>query len=156
MSELERLQDAMTALRRVDTGSLAWEIERLGREAQWAREQLPVQAGDRVTIAEQVPTNNGWASHREALAVGATGVARRVYLSSTSSVWRADFVPDRCWSELDGTRYWHGAADETPDGHNPPSAYDQERYPEGRGHVFSFPLEWLGRISATDEGTTNG
>ena len=149
------LDETLAHLETLDHHKLKYEIRRLRAVYTWALERCGVdyRAGDRVVIAADCPRNNGWAGYREALARGATATVREIEFNEYSNGWQATIVLDREWANgrEEGVRYWHGPAADTPDGMQPPSAYDQEHHPEGRKHTFSLRAEWL-RKADKDQG----
>lgn len=142
---------------RLDIQQFRSDLASLHREAEWARSQLHVAAGDRVVIPDGIPVDRdkspGWWQYREALGPGATGTVRRLWLSNCDDVWVADVVLDREWtvSDMPSTgvvRYWHGSADSTPEGYEPPNDFDQIHYPKGRKSAFALRVEHLRRVPA--------
>jgi hypothetical protein len=93
----------------------------------------------------------GWAPYAETMAPGATATVQKISFNTHYGYWYADIIFDREWScdtsnsESNVIRRWHGPVDETPDRYEPPSAYEQEHYPQGRKHTFSMPVKHLRR-----------
>jgi hypothetical protein len=137
---------------------LRWEIEKAAAIRAWCLRQVGVGEGDRVLIRRDLGIHraSGWWPYREALAEGATGTVVDIdfnpYSDDGRGAWQAQVRLDREWSysETLGQRFWHGRADETPQGYEPPSSYERENYPDGRRHVFAIrvdDLEVVGRAS---------
>lgn len=151
------LGDLIAWLDELNIQDLRYELKKLRALRTWAFERAGIDYGEgaKVRIADGYTVTrcnadgsaNGWWGYRECLAGGALGTAVRIDFSPLQMAWYADFRPDREWSvgEIGGktVRYWHGPAADTPEGHEPPSAYDQEHYPDGRRHVFSMRAENL-------------
>lgn len=153
MKKIKTAEEALEMLASIDTQTIQSELEKLRAIREWAVRQAwawgPIYEGTRVALY-RVPTNNGWAPFAEALADGALATVKSVDFNRFSAggrgLWHADVVLDREWSYSDfngGTRWWHGPADETPDGYVRPSDYDIARCPDGRKHTFSIPLKYL-------------
>ena len=75
----------------------------------------------------------------ECLIPGATAEVVDIKFSPYLGGWRVDIRLDQEWSvgedgwpEPTVKRYWHGSLDTTPDGYIPPSAFNQQHYPQGR------------------------
>jgi hypothetical protein len=127
------------------------DLERLRAIEQWALDSLRLdhKPGDRVVITSPEPSNvgEGWHQYREALAPGQTGIAQEIRFNRYCNCWQVLVGLDRSWSvhtESDRTtRYWNGPASETPDGHTPPSAFDQEHHPNGRTKHFAMNVRWV-------------
>ncbi len=146
---MSKAEDVIDTLLAADLAAVQRELRQLRAIRDWAAKQAAdFGPGDRVTIAEPLPCNDGWAPYREALALGATGVVQAIDFNQHRDRWYAEVVLDREWSvgTLHGgrvVRWWHGPADETPDGMERPTKYDQEHYPDGRKHTFALRVEWL-------------
>jgi hypothetical protein len=146
------LGDLIAWLGMLRTADFRYELEKLRALRRWAFEQAGIgyEEGDTVRLAPGYAVSrlnrggslNGWWHYRECLAGGATGTAVRIDFSPHQMAWYTEFRPDRGWSvaECGGAtvRHWHGPAAETPEGYEPPSAFDREHYPDGRTHVFRF------------------
>jgi hypothetical protein len=143
---LTKLADALTG---TSMGEVQYALRRLRAVERWALSQQPVAAGDWVRIVHEIDFSRarGWSAARECLAVGATAEVKDVYFNTHDGRWYAGIILDREWtvSTLSGEvrRYWHGAAEETPEGFTPPSPYDQEHHPAGRKHLYAMPVSWL-------------
>jgi len=148
--------DTLAALEGISLQRLRAEVYNLRAIKAWALDQLAVdfKPGDRVTITSPKPseTGGGWSHYREALAPGRTGSAGEITFNEHANRWQCLVGMDRTWSvhceERYGapdtyTRYWFGPVGETPDGHEPPSGYDQERHPEGQIKYFAMDVAWL-------------
>lgn len=142
---------------------LRYEINQARAIREWALAQLNVSVGDQVRIAVDLNINGqdswGWMPSKEALAKGATATVVSIdfnqYCNDGAGAWQAGIRLDREWStgstRRDGsvTRYWCGPAAETPEGYEPPSPYDQEKYPQGRRHTFAMQVHKLERVAAS-------
>ena len=149
--------ELLSWLDKLDTQQLRWELKKLAALRTWALEQAGIdyKEGGKVRIRDDYRvaqynkdgSPNGWWHYRECLAGGSAGTVTRIDFSPHHMAWYADFRPDREWSvsEIGGetVRHWHGPAADTPDGHKPPSVFDQDRYPDGRKHTFSMRAENL-------------
>jgi hypothetical protein len=153
------LGDLIAWLDKLNIQDLQWELKKLRALREWALEQAGIdyEEGAKVRIDDDyvVSSRNkdgspdGWWHYRECLAGGAVGTATRIDFSPHQMAWYVNFRPDREWSvdQMDGktVRYWHGPVADTPEGHKPPTAFDQEHYPDGRKHTFSMRAEDLRR-----------
>jgi hypothetical protein len=132
----------------------SYEIDNMRAIREWALDSLDLGygPGDKVEFVKAPNTDNGWSTYREALVVGATATVTEIGFNGHWKYWYADIVLDREWATGSGGYgpWWNGPADETPDGMEPPSAYDQEHHPGGRKHTFSMPVKYLRRA---DEGS---
>jgi hypothetical protein len=143
---LAKLTDALAE---TSMGEVQYALRRLRAIERWALSQQPVAAGDRVRIVHEIDFSRarGWSSGRECLAVGATAEVRSVDFNTLDGRWFAQIILDREWSVGTITdevrRYWHGPAEDTPEGFTPPSRYDQEHHPAGRKHLYAMPTSWL-------------
>lgn len=151
------LGDLITWLDKLDVQAFQWELKKLRALRIWAMQQAGIdyEEGGRARIVDGYTVSslnsdgsaNGWWDYRECLAGGATGTVVRIDFSPHHMAWYADFRPDREWVlfEMRGetVRNWHGPADDTPDGYAPPSAWEQEHYPDGRKHIFAMRAENL-------------
>lgn len=140
-------------------GELRHEIKQAAAIRAWCYRQLGIEVGDRVRIAVDLNITAtdawGWLPYTEALAKGATATVVDIdfnpYCNDGEGGWQAKIRLDREWSTgsplRDGTvkRYWHGPTAETPEGYEPPSPYDQEKYPLGRKHTFAIQTHKLER-----------
>lgn len=154
MSAIEATVDALKSL---NLQALKSEVDNLRAIKEWALAQLKVdyRPGDRVVITSARPSEagGGWHHYREALAPGQTGIAGEITFNSFSNCWqvlvgldRTWSVHERGWGDTAGLiRYWNGPADETPEGYEPPRAYDQERHPDGKVKHFAMKVEWLAK-----------
>lgn len=147
---LGNLGDLIAWLDKLDIQDLRYELKKLQALREWAHGQAGIDygEGDKVCIDDDYVVSsrnkdgspNGWWHYRECLAGGALGTAVRIDFSPHAMAWYTDFRPDREWSvsQMHGetVRRWHGPAAETPEGYEPPTAFDQEHYPDGRKHVF--------------------
>ncbi len=146
---MTRLDDAVDALAAADVQAIRYEVKNLRAIKTWAIEHLGLDyaPGDRVAIVSPKPASigRGWHPYREALAPGQTGIAGEIAFNELYGYWYVEVGMDRAWSVsgLDDARYWHGPADETPAGFEPPSDYDQKRHPNGRVEVFALRVEWV-------------
>ena len=147
-------------LRSTDFTQLGHDLERLLAIEQWARGQVGFAEGDAVRIRKDwiFPGKSrapGWKPFRECLVPGATAkVIGVTFMTFGDPGWRIDIVLDQEWSVSDPQwlggeikRYWHGTADSTPEGYEPPSPYTQEHYPEGRRGIFMMRAGSLEKIS---------
>ena len=129
------------------------ELRELRAVKEWAIKSLGVEweDGGRVRLTRTPNTDNGWKPYRECLVKGAEGTASAPFFSSYSGEWLARFMPDREWSVGDvmgsTMRFWNGRADETPEGYEPPSPFDQQHYPDGNRHTFVMRISSLEAIS---------
>lgn len=149
------VEDTVAAIKGLDLQALQSEVNELRAIREWALAQLDVDftTGDRVVITSLRPSQvgGGWEVYREALAVGQTGIAGKIYFNQNSKRWQVLVGMDRAWSVHESgrfddpkmTRYWRGPASETPEGFEPPSEYDQQRHPEGRVKHFALDVTWL-------------
>ena len=147
---------AFEDLMAVDLGELKSEVKNLRAIKAWAIESLGVDytTGDRVEIISPKPSEStgGWAAYSEALAVGRTGEAGEISFNCFANRWDVHLHMDRAWSTSswgDGeriVRYWKGPADETPQWFEPPSVFDQQRYPDGKIKIFAMPVTWLRKV----------
>lgn len=126
---------------------LQWELKQLKAIEAWALRHCGADfgIGDRVVIAEDFSRDNSWRAYQAALAPGATAVVQHIDFNAYLDGWQAAVTLDREWTESNGGSWWHGRAAETPEGMTPPTAYDQEHYPDGRKHSFALRVEWLRR-----------
>jgi hypothetical protein len=151
------LDDLITWLGKLDIRDLRYELEKLRALREWALDRagvdyeeggaVRVRSGYAVARLNKDGSPNGWWHYRECLAGGALGTVTRIDFSPHQMAWYAGFRPDREWSvsETGGktVRRWHGPVADTPEGYEPPSAFDQENYPDGRKHIFSMRAEDL-------------
>lgn len=144
------LLDLLTALTPAGVTALQRELQQLRAIRGWALSQACTFAvGDTVAIADGYTVKpGGWWPYREAITPGARATVLEIDFSTHHGAWYASIRLEREWSvgeyPLNRTvRYWHGPAADTPDGHEPPTAYDQEHYPEGRKHTFMLGVHWL-------------
>lgn len=150
-----RLTELVAAVDRLSTQEVRSELETLVAIRDWAVASLGLDygVGDRVQIATEINTENGWRGYHEAFAIGATGRVTAIHFNTSCKAWQAMFVLDREWSVSvqpnGGTiRFWRGRVEDTPEGFTPPSPYDQEHTPEGRKHSFAFDVRWLRGLAA--------
>lgn len=151
---IKTVDQVLEFIKRVDSQSIAWEMKKLRSIRDWAMKQIGVDyvVGDRVVIVRKLVSDtdrfHGWHSYREALAPGATAEVVEIDFSPPFDKdhvggWTTTVRLDREWSVHSAPksgqvrRYWNGSADETPEGMEPPSPYDQKHNPNGRRHVFS-------------------
>lgn len=153
-------EDLFAAIKSFDINALRYEITKLEKIREWALTQIGVdyEVGDRVVIAEPYTVKqrlsdghpNGWWPYRECLVAGVKATVHAIDFNGVLGYWYADIVLDREWSvHEDGdrvTRYWNGPVADTPEGMTPPSPYNQEHYPEGRRHRWSFEAALLRKI----------
>lgn len=152
MSKISDLSDLIESIR---AQASAWphlrgELDYLRSVHDWAVRSLALgfKEGEQVRIrpgfAIDREKQRGWWHFREALAPGATAVVQRIRYAPHSRRWIAEIVLDREWevSEFsDGSptvRYWRGPAVDTPPGYRKPSAFDQEKYPDGKRSRFAL------------------
>jgi hypothetical protein len=156
---MRAIEEAIEAIRSIDLQALHYEVKVLRAIKDWAMQQLNVdyKPGDRVVIVSNGPSGvgGGWAGYSEALAPGQMGVAGEIGFNTHSGRWYVMVGLDRSWETShnhDGmaTRYWNGPAAETPPGFKPPSAFDQERNPEGRVKWFAMQLGWVRKIDVSE------
>lgn len=153
------LGDLIAWLDKLSIQDLRYELEKLRALRTWALEragidydegsEVRIDSGYRVARLNRDGSPNGWWHYRECLEGGAAGTVTRIDFSPHHMAWYADFRPAREWSvsEEGGktVRRWHGPAADTPEGYEPPSEFDQDRYPDGRKHIFSMRAEDLHR-----------
>jgi hypothetical protein len=147
------IDEIAAALRAIDMAALRWEVAKAHAIREWALHHVGVDyhIGDRVVIVTEIPTANGWYAYRESLVQGATGVVDDIdfnpYADNGRGAWHASVALDRAWAVADtfGTvkRHWKGKVTETPPGFEPPDAYTQEKYPNGKRKVFALRVEWV-------------
>jgi hypothetical protein len=157
------LDEALAALAKINQQGLRAEIDNLRAIKTWALAQLGVdfKPGDRVVITSHEPstTGGGWHHYREALAPGQTGIAGEITFNAHANRWQCLVGMDRSWSVHERqtfppaadpiiTRYWNGPADETPDGYEPPNAYDREPHPIGKIKHFAMDVRWIAPAAA--------
>lgn len=141
------LDQMVTFIDSVNLSDAKHELAKLTAIKAWAIAQLGIdyEVGDRVVITEEIPTDNGWRPYRESLAIGQTGVVTDIDFSRHS--WYACVALESAWSvtETHGEvkRYWKGRAEDTPEGFEPPSKYEQKRYPDGKRKVFMLDVCWV-------------
>lgn len=139
-------EEVISTLLAADLAAVQRELRHLREIRDWAVAQTGFADGDRVIIDEEMPCPGGWAHKAEGLQGGAATI-QRLDFDARSGRWYADVVLDREWSVStvagETRRYWKGPVAETPPGMEPPSAYDQERHPEGRKHTFMVGVRWL-------------
>jgi len=154
---LSNLDDLVSWLDKINTQEFRYELEKLRAIRRWAFERAGIDydEGDQVRIDGDYAVSrqnrdgspNGWWHYRECLAGGSLGTVVRIDFSPHHMAWYADFQPDREWSVDESgsrtVRRWHGPVADTPEGHEPPSRYDQEQHPDGRKHTFSMRAENL-------------
>lgn len=157
MTAADSALDAITA---IDTHTIRAEIENLRAIRDWALRQLNLdyQPGDRVVITSTAPSGQrgGWARYSEALAPGQTGIAREIEYNQYNGAWQVLVGMDRTWSTSkhdDGTvtRHWNGPTDETPEGFEPPSPFNQEHHPDGRVKHFAMDVSWVRKATNCGE-----
>lgn len=156
------ISDLITWLDKLNVQEFRYELRKLQAIREWALEQAGIdyEEGSKVRITDghavtghhRDGSANGWWHYRECLAGGALGTVTGIDFSPLHKAWYAYFRPDREWAIIETRgqmrRLWHGPAADTPEGFEPPSAYDQEHYPDGRKHVFSMRAEDLHRAEA--------
>lgn len=164
------LEDLVSWLDMLNTQDFRYELEKLRAIRRWALERAAIdyREGDKVRIdsgyavarLNKAGSESGWWHYRECLAGGALGTVTRIDFSPHHMAWYADFRPDREWSvsEFGGktVRHWHGPVADTPEGYEPPSAYDQENHPDGRKHTFSMRAENLHHAEPGSETAATG
>jgi len=146
--------DTLVAL---DMRALKHELDNLRAIRDWAIANLGLDytAGDRVVIDSVKPSRvgGGWTAYAEALVIGQTGVAGEIKFNAARWTWQVTVTMDRAWAtsrlHSDGkvTRFWCGPVGEIPEGYEPPSRYDQEHYPDGRGKNFMMDVTWVRRVT---------
>lgn len=152
------IDQLVTALEATNMQQLRAEMANLRAVKAWALAQLDIDfhVGDRVVITSPEPSQvgGGWHHYREALAVGQTGIAGEITFNEARGIWQCLVGMDRTWSVHERetwpppaspvvTRYWNGPADETPEGFEPPRAYDREHHPNGKIKRFAMNVAWL-------------
>jgi len=156
--------DLLDKLASVNTQTLRYEVEKLRAIKTWALDHLGIdyKPGDTVVITSPKPSQvgGGWDRYREALAPGQTGTAGEITFNPHGKRWQCTVVMTRTWTvneQRDGlghlretTRRWKGPADETPDGFEPPSPYDRQRYPDGEPVHFFMDVTWLAKATTAD------
>lgn len=152
--------ETVAALRSINLQALAAEVENLRAIKAWAMARLDIdyRPGDRVVIVSSAPSEagGGWKHYREALAVGQTGIVGEIEFDAYRNRWGVLVGMDRTWSVREHgwgagvrlVRHWNGPVDETPDGYESPSAYNQERHPGGRVKHFYMDVEWLAKAES--------
>lgn len=149
MSEARNVLDLFATLNAADLAALQREVQQLRAIKAWAQAHAcDFTVGDTVVIADGFTVKpGGWWPYREVLVPGARATVLEINFSAHHGAWLASIVLEREWSvheRSDGAiRFWSGTATDTPDGHEPPTAYDQEHYPEGRKHTFMLGVHWL-------------
>lgn len=152
------MDELLAFLKGFDRQKLDYEYRKFQAIREWAFEQIGIDyaEGDRVRIKQGYKlkqffsdgTPNGWWPYREALAPGATATVNKIDFNASHRYWYAEIVLDREWAvDERGAIHWHRPAKDTPEGMEPPPKYDQEHYPEGRKHTFSFEAKWLERVT---------
>lgn len=148
------MSELLDVLEKLNTQDLKRELTKLRAIKDWALLQAcGFGVGDKVEILDslEIDSSSGWWTYREALAPGAVGTANEIDFNAHYGYWYGSVVLDREWScgsANDGTRYWHGPAESTPEGYNPPSKYERETYPDGRRHTFWIPVRHLRTVAA--------
>lgn len=144
VGSLDRLLDVIAS---VPEQTLRYEVRKLRAIREWALDQVGVDyaVGDAVRIVAGFRVNPvksyGWAGYQEALAAGARAKVVAIDFNISRRRWYVQIVLDREWSvtTVESTRrWWHGPADETPEGFEPPDAYEREHYSRGRKHTFTL------------------
>lgn len=145
-------EELFETIDRLSSQEYRYALKKLQKESAWVRKQLHLQEGDKFRITAAIDTNNGWSGYGEAFRIDATGVIQEIYLYN--NIWRAYVTLDKEWvcstesfNKNGVTRWWHGKVEDTPTWCNPPSKYDQETYPEGRKHTFTFNLDWIEKVN---------
>lgn len=136
-----------------DRGKLRHELDTLRAIKVWVlKEVIGFEPGDVVELVMAPDTDNGWHCYREALAPGAVADVHGVGFGGHHGYWYADIVLRREWTvderETGVVRHWHGPADETPEGMEPPRAGTREMYPQGRRHSFAVRVGLLTKVTA--------
>jgi len=146
----------LDVVEKLDHRKFQFELRTLCAIREWAMRKAGIDfvEGDTVVIVQDIRTNNGWSSYKEALVRGATGTVAKIDFHEG---WYALVVLDRAWtvSTLPNgptTRHWRGRAVDTPEGMEPPTEYDQEHHPQGRRKSFMLDVEWLRKYEGTPEG----
>jgi len=158
-ARITRPEELVDALDGIDLQTLRYEVSKLRAVRGWALRQIGADfaVGDQVRIAEDlaIGRSSGWWSYRDCLDVGATGTVTDIdfstYPDGGRGRWYAEIILDAEWSYgYSDKRHWFGPATETPEGYEPPSAYDIGRYPEGNKHTFSIGVTKLRRVASEE------
>ena len=143
----------LDVVEKLDHRKFQFELRTLCAIREWAMRKAGIDfaEGDTVIIVQDIRTNNGWAPYREALVRGATGTVTKIDFHEG---WYALVVLDRAWTvntlpNRPTTRHWKGRAEDTPEGMEPPTEYDQEHHPQGRRKSFMLNVEWLRKYEGT-------
>lgn len=145
------LQEWLEAMPQLD--AINYELRKGSAIRAWALDHIGVNfdVGDKVVLSGlRIKDGSGWSSYREAMADGSTATVTAIDFNAAHNYWYADIVLDREWATSSDGKYgpfWHGPVAETPEGMDPPSPFDQDRYPNGRKHTFSMPVEYLSRFA---------
>ena len=155
---MSTIEDMVNLLDATDVQDLRYEVKKYRAIKEWAFKQAGIDflVGDKVEIHGWTAQKDGWWPSRECLHEGAIATVMDIDFSPHSMTWYADVVLDREWSVSDypggkadevKTRFWHGPVNETPEGYTPPGKFDQENYPNGRKHTYSFNVKYLRKLT---------
>ena len=132
-----------------------FELKTLYAIREWAMRKAGIDfvEGDTVVIVQDIRTDNGWRPYKESLVRGATGTVAKIDFYEG---WYALVVLDRAWTvntlpNGPTTRHWKGHAEDTPEGMEPPTEYDQEHHPQGKRKSFMLDVEWLRKYDGAPE-----
>jgi hypothetical protein len=145
--------DQLKEIQQLNTAGMSYEIRKLEAIRDWALSRLDVdyKPGDRIVLTRDLfaDPDDGRSHYAEAAHEGATATVHDIDFNAVHNYWYAEITLDVEWSASDtwGTgdivRHWHGPVADTPEGMNPPSEYDQERYPLGRKHTFFVHVQHI-------------
>ena len=152
-SQIAQLLDTIEKLNHQE---FRFELRTLYAIREWAMRKacIDFMEGDAVVIVQDIRTDNGWAPYKEALVQGATGTVIKIdFLKG----WYALVALDRAWTvnilpNGPMTRCWKGRAEDTPEGMEPPTEFDQEHHPQGKRKSFMLDVKWLRKRNPEDEG----
>lgn len=167
MTAIRTADELLTMVDGIDGQAVAYEHRKLLAIREWALGRIGIdyRTGDRVRIKDDYEVHerfadghhNGWWPYRDCLVPGALATAGEIDFNAVHGYWYADITLDREFSTYEisdeFTHFWHGPVASTPEGMKPPTAFDQEHYPNGRRHLFSFDATQL-ELAGGDE--TNG
>jgi hypothetical protein len=95
----DSIDELLQYLGHLNTGTIQWELKKYQAIREWAMAKIGIdyRVGDRVVIAESIPTGNGWAAYEEALTIDTTGVVEEIDFSPHHGSWYALVVLDYAW-----------------------------------------------------------
>jgi len=146
----------LDVVEKLDHQKFRFELKTLYAIREWAMRKAGIDfvEGDTVVIVQDIRTDNGWSSYKEALVRGATGTVIKIDFYKG---WYALVALDRAWTvnilpNGPMTRCWKGRAEDTPEGMEPPTEFDQEHHPQGKRKSFMLDVKWLRKRNPEDEG----